>query len=90
MSRRALRIAAVIILAGVLGFWYAKGANPGWTKTSITHKQVDDVTGIEGITYQKGFLPGLDFLAAGVIISTFIAGASFLAPKRATKPSEPG
>jgi hypothetical protein len=54
------------------------GGNRGWTKTSVPVKIVDEVTGIEGVTYQKKFVPGVDFLALAVGAAAVLAGASFL------------
>jgi hypothetical protein len=78
MMKNLLRIVAVVLALAAAGLWLAKGANRGWTKTSITKKTVDDVTGIEGITYEKGFVPGLDFLAGTLFVSVVVAGTSFL------------
>ncbi len=76
--RTVLRALALGLLVGAAGFWLAAGANRGWTKTSVPKKIVDDVTGIEGQTYEKKFVPGVDFLAAAVVASAVLAGASFL------------
>ena len=73
-----LRTLALILLLGGIGFWLAAGANRGWTKTSVPRKIVDEVTGIEGQTYENKFVPGVDFLAAVVVVSLVLAGASFL------------
>lgn len=76
--KKALRIlAAVLIVASVI-LWLALGANRGWTKTSVPRKTLDPVTGIEGITYEDRFVPGVDFLAAAALGSAILAGASFL------------
>ena len=74
--KRALQILALIILLATAGTWLATGANRGWTKTSVAVKTLDEVTGIEGITYQKKFLPGVDFLGAGAAVTVGLAGAS--------------
>jgi hypothetical protein len=39
-------------------------------------KTLDEVTGIEGITYQKKFLPGVDFLGAAFAVAGALAGTS--------------
>jgi len=65
---------AVVLTAGVT--WLATGANRGWTKTSQPVKTLDQVTGIEGITYTKKFLPGVDFLGAAAAAAGLLAGAS--------------
>ncbi len=72
------------LLAGV-GFWLAGGANRGWTKTSVPVAVKDEVTGIEGVTYQKKFVPGVDFLGAAVIAAGALAAASFLFRGKKTK-----
>jgi len=59
--KRALRIIALLVVLVAVAVWLATGANRGWTKTSVPVKTLDEVTGIEGISYQKKFLPGVDF-----------------------------
>ncbi len=76
--KSALRLLALAVLLAAVGYWLATGANRGWTKTSVPIKTVDDVTGIEGVTYRKQFVPGLDFLAAAVGAAIVCAGLSFL------------
>jgi hypothetical protein len=76
--KKSLRILAVIIVLAAAGCWLATGANRGWTKTSVPKKIRDEVTGIEGVTYEKKFVPGVDFLAAAVIGAGLVAGVSFL------------
>ena len=73
-----LRLLALAIVFGALGYWLATGGNRGWTKTSVPVKTVDDVTGIEGVTYRKQFVPGVDFLAAAVGAGCLCVGLSFL------------
>ena len=58
--------------------WAALGANRGWTKTSVPVKTLDEVTGIEGVTYEKRFVPGVDFLGAALLGAGVLAGISFL------------
>lgn len=71
-----------MLLVGALLAWGAAGANRGWTKTIVPVKKLDEVTGIEGIEYQKRFVPGLDFLGTAALGAGVLAGASFLFPKR--------
>ena len=81
--KKTLRILALLVLLGAAGTWLATGANRGWTKTSVPVKTLDEVTGIEGITYQEKFLPGVDFLGAAFGGAALLAGASlfFRKPK---------
>ncbi len=76
--RTSLRILAALVFCGTLGFWIALGANRGWTKNQVPVKIVDDVTGIEGVRWEKRFVPGVEFLAAGVVVAGILAGGSFL------------
>lgn len=76
--KKALRILAVVVVFGALGFWAAKGANRGWTQTNIKHETPDPVTGLSGVTYEKGFIPGVDFLAGAALAAAGMAGISLL------------
>jgi hypothetical protein len=76
--RRSLQILALGAALAAGSFWLATGAQRGWTKTSVPVKTVDDVTGIEGITYRKHFVPGLDFLGAALLGAGILAGASLV------------
>jgi len=66
-----------MLAAGSIIFWAAAGANRGWTKTSVPRKMVDEVTGIEGVSYEKHFVPGVDFLGAALLGAGVLTGASF-------------
>ena len=73
-----LRLLALAIILAAAGYWLATGANRGWTKNQVPIKTVDETTGIEGITYQKKFVPGLDFLAIAMGCGVLCGGLSFL------------
>ena len=83
--KRILKTLALLIVLGAGVTWLACGANRGWTKTSVPIKTVDTVTGIEGITYQKKFLPGVDFLGAAFGGAAVLAVASLFF----RKPNQP-
>lgn len=82
MNAKILRILALVVLAVVLAWWLATGANRGWTKTSVPVKRTDEVTGLSVDDYQNRFVPGLDFLAAGLLLAAVVAGASGFINKR--------
>lgn len=84
--KKILRILAVVVLATSLASWVFTGANRGWTKTSVAVKTLDEVTGLEGITYQKKFSPGIDFLGACLGGALLLAGASIFLNKSKSKP----
>ena len=74
--KKTLQLLAVLVLLAAGATWLAAGANRGWTKTSVPIKTLDEVTGIEGITYQRKFLPGVDFLGAAFVVAGALAGTS--------------
>jgi hypothetical protein len=76
--KSTLRLLALAIIVVATGYWLAAGANRGWTKNSVPVKTVDEVTGIEGVNYQKKFIPGVDFLAVAAIVGFLCGGLSFL------------
>jgi hypothetical protein len=72
-----MRIVAVVLLLAGGAVWFATGANRGWSKTSVPVKTLDEVTGIEAISYEKRFLPGMDFLGGIALTAIGLAGLSF-------------
>jgi hypothetical protein len=80
--RILLRLLAVLLALGALALWLATGANRGWTKNRVEKRTVDEVTGIEGITYEDRFVPGIDFLAGTLVGAGALAGVSFFASKK--------
>ncbi len=87
--KRTLQLLAALVLVAGLGLWLATGANRGWTKTSVPTKSVDEITGIEAITYEKRFVPGVDFLGATLLGAAALAGASFLFRKTSVQTQTP-
>lgn len=87
--RKILRFLALLVVLVAAVTWLATGANRGWTKTSVQVKTLDQVTGIEGISYQSKFLPGVDFLGAAGAVAVFLAGASlFLRKPKTSHPND--
>ncbi|HEV2695257.1 MAG TPA: hypothetical protein VG347_20355 [Verrucomicrobiae bacterium] len=86
--KRILKILALLVILAAVATWLATGANRAWTKTSVQVKTLDEITGIEGITYQKKFLPGVDFLAAAFGGSAVLFGASFFFRKPNNKSNQ--
>ncbi len=74
--KKILQLLAALVLLATVITWLATGANRGWTKTSVPVKTLDEVTGIEGITYKKQFLPGVDFLGAAALGAAALAATS--------------
>ena len=78
MKTRLIRTVALLLLLTAVIAWAGAGANRGWTKTSVPVKTMDEITGIEAITYEKRFVPGVDFLAGALVISLGLFGVSML------------
>jgi len=76
--KNTFRILAITMVVTAAVTWLATGANRGWTKTSVATKTTDVVTGIDGFTYEKRFVAGLDFLGAAWLGASLLAGVSFL------------
>jgi hypothetical protein len=86
--KKSLRILALLVAVAAATTWLATGANRAWTKTSVPVKTLDEVTGIEGITYQKKFLPGVDFLAVAFGGASALFAVSFFFRKPNTKTNQ--
>ena len=80
--KRALRIVAVLVALGGLGFWLAAGANAGWTKNRVEKRTVDEVTGIEAVSFENKFVPGMDFLGGIAAGAGALLGVSFFFRKK--------
>jgi hypothetical protein len=83
--RQALRGIAALLMLATLGFWAAKGAHTGWSKDQVPIKQTDEVTGIEFVTYEQRFVPGVEFLAAGAGLAAGLFALSFLVQRKSIK-----
>jgi len=76
--KRVLRILALLVAVGGLGYWLAAGANMGWTKNRVENRTVDEVTGIEAVAFEDRFVPGVDFLGGAALGAGTLIGISFL------------
>ena len=83
--RTILRIVAILVALGALAVWLGAGANRGWTKNRVPKKTMDEVTGIEAVTFETRFVPGVDFLGAAALGAGALAGGSFLFRKKPTQ-----
>jgi hypothetical protein len=73
---------ALIIAFAAVALWLVLGANRGWTKTSVAVVTLDEVTGLEGRTYKKRFVPGVDFLGVALAGAGVLAGLSVFVRNR--------
>jgi hypothetical protein len=81
--RKKLRLASLFLALIVLGFWFFRGHNTGWTKNTVTTFARDPVTGIDGPVEERKFVPGVDFLAIGLGLAALQFGSSFFIRKDA-------
>lgn len=80
-----LRSTAIAALLATLITWIATGAHLGWTQTTITTLQHDEITGIDYPVHRSGFVAGVELLAVGAATAATLAAASFLSPRRAVR-----
>lgn len=83
--RILLRGAGVLIALFVFCFWAAKGYHRGWSQNSVPVNQIDPITEIEYTTYEDRFVPGVDYLGAGISLGALIFAATFFG-RRSPKP----
>ncbi len=75
---RLLRFLGLALLAGTIGSWALLGAHRGWSQNRVPVRQVDEITGIEYVTYEERFVPGIDWLGAGGVLAIAVFSLSFL------------
>ncbi|HWQ92586.1 MAG TPA: hypothetical protein VN673_13010 [Clostridia bacterium] len=81
MKGTLLALAAILAL-GALLVWAATGAHRGWTQTSVMKKTVDDITGLEAVTYEKRFVMGVEVLGGAWAGAGLLAGTALLLRQR--------
>jgi len=75
--RTGLRWVSLIVLAlGLLG-WAVTGFHWGWSKTSVTEMQVDEITGLEFPVTTSRLVVGAEILGACALLAGISLGASF-------------
>lgn len=80
--RTKLRTASLLLALSIMAVWFFGGPNLGWTKNSVAHKVKDPVTELEVDVYEKRFVPGIDFLGAGLAVSGLMGVGSFVFRQR--------
>ena len=86
--RILLRGAGVLLALFTFCFWAAKGYNRGWTKNQVPVNQVDPVTELPFVTYEKRFVPGLDYLGGGIFVGVVVFAATFLGRRSSIAPRD--
>lgn len=83
-TTRSLRLAALLVLLGGLGTWFATGRHIGWTQTSVVSLQRDEITGIEYPVRQPGFIAGVEVPAVATALALTLAVIGWSLQRRAT------
>ena len=69
-------VCLIVLLLGLLG-WGVTGFHLGWSKTSVTEMQVDEITGLEFPVTTNRLVLGAEMLGVCVLIAGISFGASF-------------
>lgn len=85
--RVLLRAAGVLIVLFVFCFWAAKGYHRGWTQHRVQVMKLDPITEIEYPVFEDRFVPGLDYLGAGVFAGLLLFGVTFIPGRRPATPT---
>ncbi len=64
-----------VLALGLVG-WAKTGYYGGWSKTTVTEMQVDEITGIEFPVTENRMVIGMDILGASILLAGIGFGAS--------------
>jgi hypothetical protein len=87
--KRLLRFAALLTLLGTIAFWTAKGAHPGWSQDRVPVSKTDEITGIVFTAYEDRYVPGIDILGGGALLSALLLVSSFFIRTTSTPKTQP-
>ena len=87
LLRQSIRTLAAVLLLATVGFWAVKGAHTGWSMNQVPSKQTDEITGIEYVTYEQRFVPGVEFLGGGAGLALGLFAISFFFNRKSINPS---
>ncbi|MED5278626.1 MAG: hypothetical protein VYD86_05865 [Verrucomicrobiota bacterium] len=75
--RTGLRwVSLVVLVLGLMG-WAATGFHWGWSKTSVTEMQLDEITGLEFPVTTNRLVFGVEILVVSLLLAGVSFGASF-------------
>lgn len=71
----------------VFCFWAAKGYHRGWTMNKVLVEKYDEIADITYPTYEERFVPGVDYLGAGITAGLVLFAVTFLGRRSPKTPS---
>jgi len=80
---QTLRLAGILLFLLLFLFWLTGGARVGFTLTSVAEERVDETTGLTYPEYHERLVPGVEFLALGLLALAGCFAAAALADWRA-------
>ncbi len=75
--RIRLRCISLIILVLSFAVWGFSGFHRGWSKSTVTKMEIDEITGLEYPVTVNSFVFGLEILGAFVLIACVCLGTSY-------------
>jgi len=75
-----LRALAALSAVAILACWISLGTHMGWSQTRVPVQRTDAVTASTFTDYEERFLPGVDFLVAGLLGSAAIFALTLVMP----------
>ncbi|MCH2381322.1 MAG: hypothetical protein MK290_01275 [Pedosphaera sp.] len=88
--RLALRLAALVIGCSGLILWLVGGLHMGWSKSTETRTEIDEVTGLEYPVTENKYVLGVELLGATLAVSGGLLGLSLAFRKPARPDKQPG
>jgi hypothetical protein len=79
-----IRLLGLLCAVAVVACWLLLGAHVGWTHSVAPAKEGEFVAEIAPTGHENRFVPGLDFLAAGLLGAAVIIALT-LPPRKITK-----
>ena len=81
-----LRALAALSAVAIVACWISLGAHMGWSQTRVPVQKTDAITESIFTDYEERFLPGLDFLVAGLLGSAAIFALTLVIPASKERP----
>ena len=81
-----LRALAALSAVAIVACWISLGAHMGWSQTRVPVQRTDAVTASTFTDYEERFLPGVDFLVAGLLGSAAIFALTLVMPNSKAGP----